>query len=101
MKVHAPFFNPVLLAGVSNSILETPVIQCAQTGFGLFLTSSTANFWHSQSDLCPPPMTSTMDVKEVQKHPHLLEDGTQTVLMCSSPSAKPQHCFLSLTLLCS
>src|SRR6218665_1965100 len=67
MKVHAPFLKPVLLAGVLNSILETPVIQCAQTGFGLFLTSSTANCWYSQEDLCPPPMTSTMDVKEQEK----------------------------------
>ena len=38
---------------------------------------------------------------EVEEHLHLLEDGTQTVLLCPSPSAKLQHCFLSLRLLCS
>src|SRR6218665_35367 len=34
-------------------------------------------------------------IVEVLKHPHLLKDGTQTVLLCPSPSAELQHCILS------
>jgi len=48
MKAQAPFFIPVLLAVMPNLILETPVIQCAQTGFGLFIIRSMANFCPSQ-----------------------------------------------------